>query len=201
MGSTNENLTPAAINSLTKELAGMLKGPEEGIKVFMNEENVADIVAEIEGPDGTPYTGGVFRMKLVLPSDFPNSAPKGYFVTKIFHPNIRQPSGEICVNTLKKDWQPSHGIRHILKVIRCLLIQPFPDSALNEEAAKLLNEDYEEYSKHARMLTSIHARPQDKRSVGFSGAVEASESSASPIKKKAKADKKTLERKKSLKRL
>lgn len=93
-------------------------------------------------------------------------------MTKIFHPNIRQPSGEICVNTLKKDWQPSHGIRHILKVIRCLLIQPFPDSALNEEAAKLLNEDYEEYSKHARMLTSIHARPQDKRSVGFSGAVE-----------------------------
>jgi hypothetical protein len=83
----------------------------------------------------------------------------GYFLTKIFHPNIRQPSGEICVNTLKKDWQPTHGIRHILKVIRCLLIQPFPDSALNEEAAKLLLEDYEEFAKYARMLTSVHARP------------------------------------------
>lgn len=80
-------------------------------------------------------------------------------MTKIFHPNIRQPSGEICVNTLKKDWQPTHGIRHILKVIRCLLIQPFPDSALNEEAAKLLLEDYEEFAKYARMLTSVHARP------------------------------------------
>ena len=43
----------------------------------------------------------------------------------------------------KKDWQPSHGIRHVLMVIRCLLIEPFPESALNEEAAKTHVEDYE----------------------------------------------------------
>jgi hypothetical protein len=30
----------------------------------------------------------------------------GYFTTKIFHPNVAVPSGEICVNTLKKDWNP-----------------------------------------------------------------------------------------------
>lgn len=189
MGSTNENLAPAAINSLTKELANLCKEPEEGITVILNEENVADIVAEIDGPEGTPYAGGAFRMKLVLPGDFPNSAPKGYFLTKIFHPNVRQPSGEICVNTLKKDWQPSHGIRHILKVIRCLLIQPFPDSALNEEAAKLLLEDYEEFAKYARMLTSVHARPLETISA---------EGAGSPTKKKAKADK---AKKKGMKRL
>ena len=81
----------------------------------------------------------------------------GFFVTKIFHPNIRQPSGEICVNTLKKDWQPSHSLRHVLMVVRCLLIEPFPESALNEEAAKLLLEDYDEYFRRAKMLTSIYA--------------------------------------------
>jgi ubiquitin-protein ligase len=200
MASSNENLTPAAINSLTKELSQMLTKPEEGIRIFMNEQNIADIVAEIEGPAGTPYEGGSFRMKLALPGDFPNSAPKGFFITKVFHPNIRQPSGEICVNTLKKDWQPTHGIRHILKVIRCLLIQPFPDSALNEEAAKLMNEDFEEFSKHAKMMTSIHARPSDKRVQGTTCAEEVN-GLISPTKKKAKPDKKTLERKKSLKRL
>jgi len=169
--------------------------PEEGIKVIMNEENIADIVAELDGPAGTPYAGGVFKIKLILPSDFPQTPPKGFFVTKIFHPNIRQPSGEICVNTLKRDWQPTHGIRHILQIIRCLLIQPFPDSALNEEAAKLLLEDYEEYSSRARMLTSIHARPTDKREGDASQGGEPT----SPMKKKAKAEKKT--QKKSLKRL
>jgi hypothetical protein len=49
-GSTNENLAPAAINSLTKELANLCKEPEEGITVILNEDNVADIVAEIDGP-------------------------------------------------------------------------------------------------------------------------------------------------------
>ena len=28
-------------------------------------------------PAGTPYEGGVFRMRLSIPSDFPSTAPKG----------------------------------------------------------------------------------------------------------------------------
>ena len=83
--------------------------------------------------------------------------PAGYFVTKIFHPNVSK-AGEICVNVLKKDWKPDLGIRHVLLVIRCLLIEPFPESALNEEAGKLLLDNYEDYAKHARLMTSIHAQ-------------------------------------------
>ena len=99
----------------------------------------------------------VLRCFLWLISKSPLFWKPGFFVTKIFHPNIRQPSGEICVNTLKKDWQPSHSLRHVLMVVRCLLIEPFPESALNEEAAKLLLEDYDEYFRRAKMLTSIYA--------------------------------------------
>jgi hypothetical protein len=36
-------------------------------------------------------------------------------LTKFFHPNIAT-SGEICVNTLKKDWNPTLGLRHVLLV-------------------------------------------------------------------------------------
>jgi ubiquitin-conjugating enzyme E2 S len=35
--------------------------------------------------------------------------------------------------------------------------QPNPESALNEEAGKLLLEDYDEYAKQARLMTQIHA--------------------------------------------
>ena len=38
----------------------------------------------------------------------------GYFLTKIFPPNISK-AGEICVNTLKKDWKPDLGIGHVLQ--------------------------------------------------------------------------------------
>lgn len=64
---------------------------------------------------GTPYEGGYFRVKLILCKGFPSQPPKGFFLTKIFHPNVAN-NGEICVNTLKKDWKPDLGIKHILLV-------------------------------------------------------------------------------------
>lgn len=65
--------------------------------------------------EGTPFAGGVFRMRLVLGKDFPAVPPKGYFLTKIFHPNVGH-KGEICVNVLKRDWKAELGLRHVLLV-------------------------------------------------------------------------------------
>lgn len=70
---------------------------------------------------GTPYAGGLFRMKLVLGKNFPSEPPKGFFTTKIFHPNVAS-NGEICVNTLKKDWKAELGIKHVLLVWTTVLI-------------------------------------------------------------------------------
>lgn len=163
---TNENLPPNVIKQLAKELKNLDETPPEGIKVGVNEDDFSTIYADIEGPAGTPYENGVFRMKLKLSHDFPHSPPKGYFLTKIFHPNIAN-NGEICVNTLKRDWNPSLGLRHVLIVVRCLLIEPFPESALNEQAGKMLLENYEEYARHARLYTGIHAlKPKPKFKTG-----------------------------------
>ena len=79
------------------------------------------------------------------------------FLTKIFHPNVSK-TGEICVNTLKKDWKPEYGIRHVLTVIRCLLIHPNAESALNEEAGMLLLEGYEIWAARAKMISEVHAK-------------------------------------------
>ena len=80
-------------------------------------------------------------------------------MTKIFHPNVA-PSGEICVNTLKKDWNPaSWSLQHIFGIIKCLLIVPFPESSLNEEAGREFMENYDEFCSHARVYTSVHAKP------------------------------------------
>lgn len=65
---------------------------------------------------GTPYEGGKFRVQLILPKEFPSVPPRGYFLTKVFHPNVATPSGEICVNTLKKDWTSDLGLRHVFLV-------------------------------------------------------------------------------------
>lgn len=157
----NENLSPPVAAQLLKQIKDVLKDPLEDISVIVDDENITEILADIQGPTGTPFEGGLFRIQLHFGADYPRSPPKGYFLTKIFHPNVAPQNGEICVNTLKKDWKPDLGIRHILSVIRCLLIVPNPDSALNEEAGKLLNEGYESFAKRAAMFTKIHAQPSD----------------------------------------
>jgi ubiquitin-conjugating enzyme E2 S len=108
--------SPAVTRRVIKELVQLTsKKPCEGIHVHFSEDNVCEVLADIEGPVGTPYEGGVFRVKLSLGPDFPDAPPKGYFLTKAFHPNISE-SGDICVNVLKKDWKPDLGIRHVLLV-------------------------------------------------------------------------------------
>ena len=77
-----------------------------------------------------------------------------------YHPNVDMTTGAICVNTLKRDWTPDTTFSHVLSVIRCLLINPFPESSLNDEAGKLFMESYDEYSKRARLMTDVHGRPR-----------------------------------------
>lgn len=163
--------------------------PPEGIKVLINESDVTDIQALIDGPAGTPYAVGIFRVKLTLSKDFPQTPPKAYFLTKIFHPNVAA-NGEICVNTLKKDWKPDLGIKHILLTIKCLLIVPNPESALNEEAGKMLLERYDDYSQRARMMTEIHAQPVK------CGVSDAKDDDGPSNKKHAGLDKKLQDKKK-----
>ncbi|GIL43544.1 hypothetical protein Vafri_1249 [Volvox africanus] len=196
-------LSAQVLKRLTRELQDLIANPAEGIRVFINEQNLTDIQAELDGPQGTPFESGVFRMRLTLPGDFPASPPKGFFITKVFHPNVST-SGDICVNVLKRDWTSETTLRHVFMIIRCLLIQPFPDSALNEEAGKLLLEDYDEYDKRARLMTSIHGMSMAKRptptplttSGANAGGTSSSDTSkkdggtegASPTLKKAKSD-------------
>ena len=142
---------------LYKQQLELIKNPPDCVIYHLNETDPLDIQADIIGPNSTPYENGIFRVKLVIPNNFPLSAPKGYFLTKIYHPNISE-KGEICVNTLKKDWNPAQwSLYNVFEVIKCLLIVPFPQSALNEDAGKIFMEDYAEYYKIAKIYTNIYA--------------------------------------------
>ena len=159
MSSNNEfSLHPQILSALYKQELHLKNNPIPGINFYYNENDITDIQADIEGPEATPYEGGIFRVTIKLLPNFPIVAPKGLFLTKIFHPNISE-QGEICVNTLKRDWNPKNwSLSNLFQVIKCLLIIPFPQSALNEEAGKLFMEDYDQFFKIAKMFTSIHAK-------------------------------------------
>ncbi|KAF7975960.1 hypothetical protein HWV62_13693 [Athelia sp. TMB] len=155
------SVTPAVMRRLMREIVELKNSPPEGVRIVTSEDNMLDVTGIIEGPEGTPYAGGYFRVGFKFTNEFPAAPPKCWLATKIFHPNVST-AGEICVNTLKKDWQSSYGIGHILVTVKCLLIYPNPESALDEEAGKLLLENYEDYCARARLITSVHATPRKK---------------------------------------
>ncbi|OAJ39090.1 hypothetical protein BDEG_22962 [Batrachochytrium dendrobatidis JEL423] len=143
------------IKRIAREVADIKANPPEGILIIEDESNILDIQAWIQGP--------------------------GVFLTQIFHPNVSE-SGEICVSTLKKDWKSEFGIKHILLTIKCLLIVPNPESALNEEAGRLILEDYEEFSKHAILITKIYGQNPDIVFTNSEGSNTASDDKKSATK-------------------
>jgi ubiquitin-conjugating enzyme E2 S len=147
--------------------------------------------------EGTPFAGGKFKLKLVLSADYPNTPPKGFFLTKIYHPNVA-PNGDICVNTLKKDWNSSVTLGHVFQVIRCLLIVPFPESSLNDEAGKLFMDSYDEFARRAKLMTNVHALEAtgDVKSCGIESSAKSDtvSSGSEKIKKAKEAKKKSLKR-------
>lgn len=120
-------------------------------------DDLTQLLICLTGPEGTPYSHGVWRVRLDIPMNYPQSPPTAVFQTRIFHPNVAEETGAVCLETLKRDWDPKLTLKDILITISCLLIQPNPDSALNQKAGALIQDDYTSFARQARLMTKIHA--------------------------------------------
>lgn len=66
-------------------MAQMKKEPIWGIAVeFSSEDNVFDWDVYLEGPPETIFEGGIFKLKLSFPKDYPYSPPVLSFVSKFW---------------------------------------------------------------------------------------------------------------------
>lgn len=88
--------------------------PEDGH--FAAADDLSQVTILLTGPPGTPYSEGLWRLQLKIPEDYPNSPPKATFRTRIWHPNVEEMTGAVCVDTLKRDWQSKLTLRDVLIV-------------------------------------------------------------------------------------
>ena len=131
-----------------------------GCSVDLINDNLFEWNTTYIGPDGTGYHGGFFVLKLSIPLDYPDSPPKVHFDTKIFHPNIDESDGRVCINILDYGiWNNTKRIIDILLAVYYLLINPNPNSPLNEEAANLYNTDKTQYLSKCNEYVRKYAAP------------------------------------------
>lgn len=73
---------------LLQEYRALTNNPPEGITAGpVSEDDLLHWEALIQGPEGTPFDGGVFPAELKFPKDYPLAPPKMTFLGEIFHPN------------------------------------------------------------------------------------------------------------------
>jgi len=123
----------------------------------INDTDLFNWQGTIIGPSETPYEGGIFKIIINFPTDYPFKAPKVKFDTKVYHPNVNS-SGQICLDVLKDQWSPALTIPKVLLSICSLLSDPNPSDPLVPDIAILYVKDRKKYDALAREWTRIYAQ-------------------------------------------
>lgn len=150
----------SALKRISKELAECTASPPPGIAVSLpSESNLHEWAIALQGPAGTPYEGGRFRLTLALPAEYPFKAPALSFATRIWHPNVTNDSaGAVCLGLLKPEaWKPPCRIRAVLEAVRALLVEPNPDDPLEPRIADEFRADRAAFDRNARAYVARHA--------------------------------------------
>lgn len=119
-------------------------------------------IALLAGPRDTPYEGGVFRLQVAVPPQYPLEPPSIRFETRIFHPNVGRghTPGAICLDILRKEaWSPALTLERTLLSIASLLADPNPASPMDSEAARLYESNRAAYDRRVREWVRKHATP------------------------------------------
>jgi len=100
-------------------------------------------------PDEGIYRGGSFCFDFKVPKTYPHDAPKVLCETTVFHPNIDM-EGHVCLNILREDWKPVLTIQSVIMGLQFLMLEPNADDPLNKDAAKILAEDRQRFTRLVR---------------------------------------------------
>ncbi|XP_008438029.1 ubiquitin-conjugating enzyme E2-23 kDa isoform X2 [Cucumis melo] len=111
-------------------------------KVEMINDGVQEFYVDFHGPSESPYHGGLWRIRVELPDAYPYKSPSIGFVNKIYHPNVDEMSGSVCLDVINQTWSP--------------MFDP-----LNGEAAALMMRDRVAYEQKVKEYCERYAKPED----------------------------------------
>lgn len=151
---------------IKRELNEIMQNPPPNCSAEMYKEDLFHWKAVINGPSGTAYEGGTFKLDIRFPGAYPFRPPQIRFITRIYHCNVDS-RGVICLDVLNERWSPVMNIAKVLLSIWVLIGECNPNDPLVMGIADQYKCNRKEHDKVARYWTKRFAVPKTKSSSKF----------------------------------
>ena len=136
-----------------------------GTKFELQDNNPYIWILTIQGPLGTPYEDGFFKIKISFPKDYPQHGADIKFINKICHINVdwQNDPGRICYPILN-EWKAigkvkgkiSYSIKEAIYDLIAFLYKPH-DCTHDEKLYELYTKNREKFDEEARKWTKQFA--------------------------------------------
>lgn len=84
--------------------------------VKLVDENPADVFVIFHGPKDSPYENGSWKVHVELPDGYPYKSPSIGFCNRMYHPNVDEMSGTVCLDVINQTWSPMFDLINVFEV-------------------------------------------------------------------------------------
>lgn len=131
-------------------------------KVVMEGDDPREFFVKFHGPKDTPYEGGAWKVRVTIPENYPYKSPSIGFCNTIYHPNVDEMSGSVCLDVINQTWSPMFDLINIFDVfLPQLLTYPNPSDPMNGEAAALMMREPERFKRKVTDYCQRYAKEED----------------------------------------